>query len=191
MRPCHWLTDWVTFWFWHYSLALETCDLWDIWSEWWGDLTWPKKRPTYYLPTYLPAYLPTHLPCNTDYNTDNWEPGLMTIFVTWQLIVTAFAILAMFVLFFLQISLFLSQDKQPSWKIRYTCHNDILYFSLKQTGEAIVIQIPVFHKTKRTKFGFLFPNLDRVGAGYSNVSKSWSNLKRWVKEFRDHIPPDL
>ena len=26
--------------------------------------------------------------CNTDYNTDNWEPGLMTIFVTWQLIVT-------------------------------------------------------------------------------------------------------
>ena len=26
--------------------------------------------------------------CDTDYNTDNWEPGLMTIFVTWQLIVT-------------------------------------------------------------------------------------------------------
>ena len=26
--------------------------------------------------------------CNTDYNTDNWEPGLMTIFVAWQLIVT-------------------------------------------------------------------------------------------------------
>ena len=24
----------------------------------------------------------------TDYNTDNWEPGLMTIFVIWQLIVT-------------------------------------------------------------------------------------------------------
>ena len=22
----------------------ETCDLWDIWSEWWGDRTWPKKR---------------------------------------------------------------------------------------------------------------------------------------------------
>ena len=29
---------------------------------------------------------------DTDYNTDNWEPGFMTIFVTWQLIVT----LAMF-----------------------------------------------------------------------------------------------
>ena len=23
---------------------LETFDHWDIWSEWWGDLTWPKKR---------------------------------------------------------------------------------------------------------------------------------------------------
>ena len=22
---------------------LETCDLWDIWSEWWGDTTWPTK----------------------------------------------------------------------------------------------------------------------------------------------------
>ena len=25
---------------------------------------------------------------DTDYNTDNWEPEFMTIFVTWQLIVT-------------------------------------------------------------------------------------------------------
>ena len=24
-------------------VILETCDLWDIWSEWWGDMTWPKK----------------------------------------------------------------------------------------------------------------------------------------------------
>ena len=23
---------------------LGTCDLWDTWSEWWGDRTWPKKR---------------------------------------------------------------------------------------------------------------------------------------------------
>ena len=22
---------------------LETCDLWDIWSKWWGDMTWPTK----------------------------------------------------------------------------------------------------------------------------------------------------
>ena len=23
---------------------LETCNLWDIWSEWWGNMTWPTKR---------------------------------------------------------------------------------------------------------------------------------------------------
>ena len=74
---------------------LETCDLWDIWSEWWGDMTWPKN-----LPTHLPTNLREHPKgailetCelgdnwDTDYNTDNWEPGLMTIFVIWQLIVT-------------------------------------------------------------------------------------------------------
>ena len=48
----------------------------NICSEWWGDLTWPKKT----------------LRCcdiwDTDYNTDNWEPEFMTFFVTWQLIVT-------------------------------------------------------------------------------------------------------
>ena len=22
----------------------ETCDHWDIWSEWWGDMTWPTKK---------------------------------------------------------------------------------------------------------------------------------------------------
>ena len=27
----------------HQRAILETCDLWDIWSEWWGDMTWPKK----------------------------------------------------------------------------------------------------------------------------------------------------
>ena len=58
------------------------------------------------IPTYLPTYLPTYQECtsirehtkgaiigtcdiwDTDYNTVNWEPGFMTIFVTWQLIVT-------------------------------------------------------------------------------------------------------
>ena len=34
----HSLTD---FYFWHYRVTLETCDLWDIWSEWWGNMTWP------------------------------------------------------------------------------------------------------------------------------------------------------
>ena len=26
------------------SAILETCDIWDIWSEWWGDMTWLTKR---------------------------------------------------------------------------------------------------------------------------------------------------
>ena len=33
----------------------ETFDRWNIWSEWWEDMTWPKKI---YLPTYLPTYVP-------------------------------------------------------------------------------------------------------------------------------------
>ena len=38
------LTDWLTnFYFWHYRVTLETCDLWDIWSEWWRDMIWAKK----------------------------------------------------------------------------------------------------------------------------------------------------
>ena len=128
-----------------------TFETFDIWSEWWCDLTWPKK--TYLLPTYLPTNLREHpqgaildtcdiwsavmiwryltktsqelrmlssvtINCqvtqivinpgsqlsvnivisvlclgtcdiwDTNYNTENWEPGLMKIFVTWQLIVT-------------------------------------------------------------------------------------------------------
>ena len=45
--PCHWLTHWLT----QGTLPIdiqrathETCDLWDLWSEWWGYMTWPKKR---------------------------------------------------------------------------------------------------------------------------------------------------
>ena len=84
---------------------LENCDLWDIWSEWWGDMTWTKKYLFTYLHTYSPTYLPTNLPTSltehpqgailetfdlwdTDYNSDNWEPEFMTIIVTWQLRVT-------------------------------------------------------------------------------------------------------
>ena len=97
---------------------IETCHLWDIWSAWWGDMTWPKNST--YPPTYLSTYLRAHpqdailetcdlydicsewwgdltwpkkaLRCcdiwDTDYNTDNWEPEFMTIFVNRQLIVT-------------------------------------------------------------------------------------------------------
>ena len=42
--------DLVTHWLTHRTLLidiqkaiLETCDLWDICSEWWEDMTWPKK----------------------------------------------------------------------------------------------------------------------------------------------------
>ena len=36
--PCHWLTD-RTLLIDIQRVTLETCDLWDIWSEWWGDMT--------------------------------------------------------------------------------------------------------------------------------------------------------
>ena len=67
---------------------------------------WLDQNIPTYLHTYLLTYLPTYLECtsirehtkgaiigtcdiwDTDYNTANWEPGFMTIFVTWQLIVT-------------------------------------------------------------------------------------------------------
>ena len=82
--PCHWLTHSLSdFWFWHYRVALETCDLWDICSEWWGDLVWPQNRPTYYLvgSTYLPTYLPANLPTSLREHPqgaildtcDNWD----------------------------------------------------------------------------------------------------------------------
>ena len=67
--------------------------------------TWPDQKIPTYLHTYPLTYLPTYLctsireqpigaiigTCDiwdTDYITDNWEPGFMTIIVTWQLIVT-------------------------------------------------------------------------------------------------------
>ena len=75
-------------------MILETCDLWDIWSEW--SIYLPLKQP-------LGAITGTCDIWDTDYNTNNWEPGFMTIFVTRQLWVhlrvhsTAFVILAMFI----------------------------------------------------------------------------------------------
>ena len=37
------VTNWLTedFTNWHYRVTLETCDLWDLRSEWWGNMTWP------------------------------------------------------------------------------------------------------------------------------------------------------
>ena len=90
----------------------ETCDLCNIWSEWWVDMTRPKRETITMTNTETKTMTKTntfreHLQrviletCeiwDTDYNFDNWELDFMTIFVTWQLIVTldAFSILAMF-----------------------------------------------------------------------------------------------
>ena len=41
------MTKTKTFWEYILKAILETCDLWDIWSEWWGDLTWPKTNYKY------------------------------------------------------------------------------------------------------------------------------------------------
>ena len=57
--------------------------------------TWPDQKRSTYLHTYISirehpkgAIIGTCDIWDTDYNTDNWEPGFMTIFVTWQVIVT-------------------------------------------------------------------------------------------------------
>ena len=80
----------------------ETCDLCNIWSEWWGDMTRPKRETITMTNTETEtmtktntfredlqrAILETCEIWDTDYNFDNWEPGFMTICVTWQLRVT-------------------------------------------------------------------------------------------------------
>ena len=80
----------------------ETCDLCNIWSEWWRDMTRPKRETitmtntetktmskTKIFREYLQRAIPETCEIwDTDYNFDNWEPGFMTICVTWQLRVT-------------------------------------------------------------------------------------------------------
>ena len=62
----HSLTQWATFDFGTYDKPLVvTCDLWDIWSEWW----------------YLNL-------CELVDISDSWELGFMTFIVSWQLRVT-------------------------------------------------------------------------------------------------------
>ena len=67
----------------------ETCELWEIWSEWWGDMAWQKKTKTKTMTQTMTKTIPeTYDIWDTDYNSDNWEPEFMTIFVVWQLRVT-------------------------------------------------------------------------------------------------------
>ena len=49
----------------------ETCDLWDIWSEWWGDMTWPKKTLTFR--EHQQREQQKDLWSLNDYISDNWE----------------------------------------------------------------------------------------------------------------------
>ena len=59
------LTDSQYFYFWHYRVTQESCDLW---SEWWGDMTWPKN-----LPSHLPTNPRKH-PQGAILDTcDNWD----------------------------------------------------------------------------------------------------------------------
>ena len=44
------MSSWTLSWTLPERAILETCHLSDIWSEWWGDMTWPKN-----LPIYLPS----------------------------------------------------------------------------------------------------------------------------------------
>ena len=70
-------------------MTIETLD------QRWEDMTWPTKtkamtktKTNTFWEHLLRAILETCDIWDTEYNSDNWEPELMTIFVTWQLIVT-------------------------------------------------------------------------------------------------------
>ena len=92
--------------------AKKTCDFWDRWSKWWGNMTWP----TIWQYLTMLIIVDNFYSCWYNYdnywnflkifttksqqheqrqwqrqswdNSDNWETEFMTIFVIWQLIVT-------------------------------------------------------------------------------------------------------
>ena len=63
------------------------CQFW--WQFWWLFLM-TSFDDNFWMTIFFGTYfqLVTCDIWDTDYNTDNWEPGFITIFVTWQLIVT-------------------------------------------------------------------------------------------------------
>ena len=89
-------------------MILETCDLWDIWSDrfledfqifgrfsdFWKIFRILEDFQNFgrFLDFWkIFRFLDNPRTCDiwdTDYNSDNWEPEFMTIFVIWQLIVT-------------------------------------------------------------------------------------------------------
>ena len=92
--------------------AKKTCDFWDRWSKWWGNMTWP----TIWQYLTMLIIVDNFYSCWYNYdnywtflknfttksqqheqrqwqrqswdNSDNWETEFMTIFVAWQLRVT-------------------------------------------------------------------------------------------------------
>ena len=77
------------FYFWYTTSAPETCSQLFL-----NLLNFSPTFSTFFQPISFFSQLFFFKFCSTcdiwdtDYNTDNWEPGIMTIFVTWQLIVT-------------------------------------------------------------------------------------------------------
>ena len=59
----------------HYHRTLwETCDLWDIRSEWWGDITWPNLTLAMTMTLRKQGeILKTCDLWGTDYISDNWK----------------------------------------------------------------------------------------------------------------------
>ena len=60
---------------------LGICELFDIWAQWWEDMTWLWKAIAKTILEICDIW-------DTDYNSDSWEPEFMTIIVAWQLRVT-------------------------------------------------------------------------------------------------------
>ena len=90
--PCHWFTHWLTDWltdgtftFDIHSATPETCDIWNIWSESLGDMTWPKK----YLPTFTGTgaeKATTHLSSHFHFHNDlNWNKKRQVLSAHFQL----------------------------------------------------------------------------------------------------------
>ena len=64
---------------------LETCDLWDIWSEWWGDMTWPTKRQRQRVMRRHDLTTTTIMTMTFRAILETWDLTLETLIHFWQL----------------------------------------------------------------------------------------------------------
>ena len=124
-------------------MTLETCDLWDIWSEWWGDMTWPKKDKE------KDKDKEQWLTCDiwdTDYNWDNWEPEFMTIFVTWQWRMTRDSILNSWDVYWLTMPSLVLFDCTWHWPMFLYITIWFEYFCMEP--EKVILQFPLLDNFK-------------------------------------------